>query len=62
MAESETLTGMKRQLFSIQLMLAGIGLILFDYARVGIVDVPGGLGAVALLAGVLWGAVLTFAR
>lgn len=62
MAESETLNGMKRQLFSIQLMLAGIGLILFDYARVGIVDVPGGLGAVALLAGILWGAVLTFAR
>ena len=62
MAESETLNGMKRQLFSIQLMLAGIGLILFDYARVGIVDVAGGLGAVALLAGILWGAVLTFAR
>lgn len=61
MAESETPTRMKRQLFSIQLMLAGIGLILFDYARVGIVDVAGGLGAVALLAGFLWGAVLTFA-
>lgn len=60
MSEVESPGKIAKQLFSIQLMLAGIGFVLIDYVRAGIVDLLGGVGVILLIVGLLWGAALIF--